>query len=274
MFQHLIVPVDGSEASWRAVAAASRLAAAADRSVEVVQIINPGTNPDPAQAELEDGLARLGALPVAPTITVVEGISVAAVLSARIAARPDTTIAMASTGHGRMSPLLGSIANEILQELDGPIIVFGPQIDVEAVRLDGNYIVALDGSRFADRMAPIAVQWAATYGASPWLVEVLEPGLTTGDLIESAHLMRTAKALQEPGGPEIGFDALRGDDPGDAIWDFARSHGTSLIFMSTHGRTGFARIRLGSVAAAIVRHATVPVVLYRPSDLDPSDAAA
>jgi nucleotide-binding universal stress UspA family protein len=48
-----------------------------------------------------------------------------------------------------------------------------------------------------------------------------------------------------------------------AIVGFARDDASDLIVMSTHGRTGFRRLVLGSVAEAVVREAPCPVLLVR-----------
>ena len=43
----------------------------------------------------------------------------------------------------------------------------------------------------------------------------------------------------------------------------ARERGADLIAMTTHGRSGPARALFGSVAEAVVRHASMPVFLLR-----------
>ena len=48
--------------------------------------------------------------------------------------------------------------------------------------------------------------------------------------------------------------------PADAIVDFANEHGIDLIVMGTHGRTGVARLVMGSIAEAVVRRAECPVL--------------
>lgn len=55
-----------------------------------------------------------------------------------------------------------------------------------------------------------------------------------------------------------------GDDAAAKILDFARAHATTLIAMSTHGRTGAQRLLRGSVAERVLRHSTVPVLLANP----------
>ena len=46
-----------------------------------------------------------------------------------------------------------------------------------------------------------------------------------------------------------------------AIYEAAAKHGADLIIISTHGRTGFRRALLGSVAEGTVRHAGCPVLV-------------
>lgn len=52
--------------------------------------------------------------------------------------------------------------------------------------------------------------------------------------------------------------------PAEAIANFADSVSADLIVIGTHGRTGFKRMMLGSVAEAVVRHANCPVLSYKP----------
>jgi len=49
----------------------------------------------------------------------------------------------------------------------------------------------------------------------------------------------------------------------EAIVGFARDDASDLIVMASHGRTGFRRLVLGSVAEAVARTAPCPVLLVR-----------
>jgi nucleotide-binding universal stress UspA family protein len=49
-------------------------------------------------------------------------------------------------------------------------------------------------------------------------------------------------------------------DPATEILKYARDHGIDLIICGTHGRSGFDRFALGSVAEAVVRKAPCPVL--------------
>jgi nucleotide-binding universal stress UspA family protein len=55
---------------------------------------------------------------------------------------------------------------------------------------------------------------------------------------------------------------LRGD-PATTIVEVAEQENCDLIVMGTHGRTGFARLLMGSVAEAVVRRANCPVFTYK-----------
>jgi universal stress protein A len=51
--------------------------------------------------------------------------------------------------------------------------------------------------------------------------------------------------------------------PADEIVDFARRQNIDLIVMGTHGRTGFNQVAMGSVAEAVVRRASCPVLTVK-----------
>lgn len=50
----------------------------------------------------------------------------------------------------------------------------------------------------------------------------------------------------------------------DALAGYARRHDVDLIVMSTHGRTGFARVSMGSVTDSLIRSTTIPVLVIKP----------
>lgn len=47
-----------------------------------------------------------------------------------------------------------------------------------------------------------------------------------------------------------------------AIADFATANEIDLIAMASHGRSGFRALLLGSVAAGVLRHAELPVLVF------------
>lgn len=60
-----------------------------------------------------------------------------------------------------------------------------------------------------------------------------------------------------------GWDVLHAKSPARALADLAASETdpVGLLVMATHGRTGWDRLRLGSVTTATVHSAPVPVLV-------------
>jgi len=59
---------------------------------------------------------------------------------------------------------------------------------------------------------------------------------------------------------------VRRGEPLDEILATAREEDVDLIAMTTHGRTGAARLLFGSVAEGVLRHAAIPVFLMRQTE--------
>lgn len=264
MVQHLIVPVDGSDASWRAVDVALTLARRADATIDIVEVVADDLGAADAEIRLADRRSQHDTVGVDATIKVlVTSGSVAAALGEEIEAHPEATFVMASHGRGRSAALLGSVTEELLHTVYGPVLVVGPHC--APTDFDGPIIVAVDGSTAAESTLPLAAAWGIELRARPWIVEVAEPGSgTSGDTAESAYPVRLAHALGRDSGHPVEFAVLRGSDVHAEIADFADSLHASMVVASTHGRTGMARFVIGSTAAAIVRHARCPVLLMRP----------
>jgi nucleotide-binding universal stress UspA family protein len=56
---------------------------------------------------------------------------------------------------------------------------------------------------------------------------------------------------------------VRGD-PREAIVEAARTTGADLVVIGSHGRTGLARLLMGSVASHVVTHAPCTVMVVKP----------
>ncbi len=67
-------------------------------------------------------------------------------------------------------------------------------------------------------------------------------------------------ALAELGRDLDAVTALVFGRPAREIVSYASRHGIDMIVMGTHGRTGVSRALLGSVAEAVVRRASCPVL--------------
>ncbi len=143
-------------------------------------------------------------------------------------------------------------------------------------------IVPLDSSETAERSLPYATHLAQKLGAEVRLVSIVEvpvefsswvasPPVSTAYEIDywiesrQEYLDRTAAQLE--GVTTTSIVSL--GTPATVVVEEAGEDGTSIIVMSSHGRTGFRRLVLGSVAARIVRMAKCPTVVVPAHDEEP-----
>jgi len=97
--------------------------------------------------------------------------------------------------------------------------------------------------------------------SDPFLYAAYDPTI----LIEEAeeYLKQVADTLQAEGRTVKWRSEL--DFPASAISYLAREEDVDLIVMATHGSGGLTRLVMGSVATGTIQHATVPVLLVRPT---------
>jgi nucleotide-binding universal stress UspA family protein len=269
MFERVIVPVDGSDFSWRALQPARALATQCDATLEVFQVVVLPDDVDLAEQLILDQLDKVGLRDAGIDVEVsVMGDTIASTIGARVDRHSGSVIVMSSVGRGRSAALIGSIAEELLAELFGPVMLVGPDASTDVTDFRGELLVPVDGSDTSESALALGAAWGITLGARPWVVTVNDPGTRAdADSAESSYPSRLARQLAKQTGRDVEFEVLHGGRPDRAICDYAASLPASLIVASTHGRTGFARIAAGSVAMGIVRHAPCPVVLNRPPHL-------
>lgn len=139
-------------------------------------------------------------------------------------------------------------------------------------------LVPLDGSELAEQVLPHVSQLAGRTGAEIVLLRVpSEPmyDYLVPDPEIAAEMRRDIEMGAQVYLDEIAAElramnlltstvVVWGAPVQDTIVQAARELNADLIAMSTHGRSGLARLVIGSVADEIVRHAPVPVLLVRP----------
>lgn len=264
-FTDILVPLDGSPAAERALAPALELVRRTGVPLRVLSRAQPDEKETLADylagiAERHAGVTEIETL-VVDRDSVPDAIAVGVGL--------ETLVCMSSHGRsGLARAVIGSVAEALLRTLDRPALVVGPHASDDAAFV-GRIVACVDGSPESERTLEPAQRWAASLGLPLWLMEVGEPGapadwVTHGDAFESGHVARLAQRLD---GVE-GWDVLHHHNPAHALVDMAAAQvePTALLVMATHGRTGWDRLRLGSVTAATVHHATVPVLVVPAAD--------
>ncbi len=202
----------------------------------------------------------------------------------RAAARlhPDLMVLATHARGGLGRAWLGSVADALIRRVNVPTLLVHPREDAPLPASTFKHIlIPLDGSKLAEETIPLAARIAALCDSRITLLRVVIPRLVVGrpsyildfdvQLLEQyerdaeRYLESIAARLREST-PNVDAIVVLADNPPRAILDWAAEQGADLIAMSTHGRSGFRRFMLGSVADKIVRGAHVPVLLTRPGD--------
>ena len=133
-------------------------------------------------------------------------------------------------------------------------------------------LVPTDLSRQSTVALEMAASLARARDAELIILHVEEPPLAYGGgeafvgLTEptSEQLLQRLEQIRPPD-PEMRHEhRMVSGLPADTIVRMAEDEGVDMIVMSTHGRTGLSRMLMGSVAEAVVRQASCPVLTVKP----------
>jgi nucleotide-binding universal stress UspA family protein len=263
----ILVPTDGSPASESAFPAIMPLVRAYRPEVDLLYVFE---NPEQAYLpppELPKACGALRSAGVNACLELAEGKPAQEIL--RVAREKNADLIAMST-HGRSGLVrltAGSIAEEVLRKSDIPLLITRPGTMVQDWK---TLAVALDGSDQAEAVLPEVIGLARSLHATVVLIQVVFP-VIAGGVGETAivlppedprpYLNGVAARLAVQG-VTARIVALDGPPAGELLRHLEASP-SSLLCMTTHGRSGLARLFLGSVAEEVLRKAPCPVLLRR-----------
>lgn len=182
--------------------------------------------------------------------------------------------------HGRSGLqrlLLGSTTERVVRRAEVPVLTIRPDA-ADAVRYPYRGVaVPTDGSEGASEALSVGADVATDAEAALYVLSVItyqSLGIDVRSDIQSAMLEESAEeiveeatAAAERAGVETVDGAVEyGSSVHKAILEFLEQRDIDLVVVGTHGRTGFDRFLLGSVAEALLRTSPVPVLTVRPSE--------
>jgi len=146
-----------------------------------------------------------------------------------------------------------------------------------------NILISTDGSELAQRGVDHGLSLAKALGAKVTIITVTEPipfpagaaGAgwvpTTSDIeryeqAQKEHaeqLLGTIRQQTEKLGLEAKFIHAPDNWPAEAIIQAAKSEGSNLIVMASHGRRGLGRLILGSQASEVLSTSPIPVLVVK-----------
>ena len=307
MYQTILVPVDGSDFSAHALPVAVELARRSGATLHLALVHDPSAyipfvpgevavpvydaalvsaQREADQTRLNRAVASLKDSGVRIVSKFLEGTVVESLVEygQQVAAELTVMTTHGRSGFARLR--LGSVASAYLTRATAPVLlVYGagrqPE-DLTAPSLPtGTLLCALDGSPFSENILPHAAGFADACGMRMALVSVVSPHavamapFATEALLADpavldqeehdrvAYLERTAKSCP-PGTTARGVTDM---SVANAILEEAKRIDAGAIAVATHGRGGFKRLMLGSIADELIRHSVLPILVYRP---DPS----
>jgi nucleotide-binding universal stress UspA family protein len=301
MFRRILVPVDTSPRATEALDVARHLAERLDASLILLRVEQPVVDLRDVIADNQDLEGQVWALRK-------QGIDAHFLLQygrpeqgiAETAAHEDTDlIVMAPHTRAGFDALRHpSVTIRMFSRAPAPLLIWpdvSPGKEFSSfLNVAGSLVlVPLDGSTVAEQALPFATAFAREYRRPVVLVRVVTPAFLAGARSETHSLEVETQAEQElealsylrsvrwrmisAGYSNTQSMVLRGQ-PATAILQAAENHNGSLLVMSTHGRGGLTRLLAGSVAAEVMRHTPLPLLVVPPRApaplsmrLEPSD---
>jgi len=174
----------------------------------------------------------------------------------------------------------GSTAQKLLDRVHGSLLLVPHDFPTARIARYHRLVVPLDGSSHAESVLPLATRLARAHGAEIVLVHVVpEPELTEVGPVEKEafdlrdqliernkqvgerYLERTRTGL----GDDITVRTLlvSGGDVRTRLVQAATEQGTDLVLFAAHGRSRRPDVPFGSVAAHLITHAGVPLLIVR-----------
>jgi nucleotide-binding universal stress UspA family protein len=298
VIRSILVPLDGSTFGECALPLAVALARRAAATLHLVHVHSTSSPLTPAGMAIRESIdyqllqdehsyllaaaRRLGESGVTVKTALLEG-DVTAGLKAYARREAVDLVVLSTHARGPFGRFwLGSVSDDLAHDVPVPILLVpahgGPPGATREAHLR-SIAVALDGSSRAERILESAAVLCRLFDAELHLVRVNRPVALPAygnSLMQILEQMRE----QEQREREEGLDYLeamaaqlaqRGvrvkshvlieKQPAVGILNEARTDNADLIALETHGRRGFARLFMGSVADGVVQGGTVPVLL-------------
>jgi nucleotide-binding universal stress UspA family protein len=181
---------------------------------------------------------------------------------------------------GAMEWNLGSTAQQVVAVARGSVVVARSAAHAQDEGAPKRIVLPLDGSPRAESVLPTAARIARAHGAEILLVHVVaEPSATAmlrasddldfarqlADRLESSAT-RYLEDLRDQLGREglpVRAIVLRHADVRQSLLDVARKEAADLIVLSAHGNTCNPSRSFGSVAAHLLAHSSIPLLVLQ-----------
>ena len=189
--------------------------------------------------------------------------------------RPDLLILSTSGARDVKRLALGSTAEQILRNVNCPVLTVGPHVPAFSNMQVGfkQIVYATDFSPEARIGALFAISLASEHDAHISLCHVVAPSWQPGaNIVRSEESFRRRLERLVPANLRnwrISEYEVEHGDPAEAILAFARKRNAELIILGAHPASGIATHLLPGVAFRVIVEATCPVLTLRSPESTP-----
>jgi nucleotide-binding universal stress UspA family protein len=296
----ILVPFDGSDLAEKAAPVAVEVARRTGAALRLLHVHVPL----PADPIYVEGLAvmdehmrpvrrsheqaymekALGRLPrgLDATMAILDG-PVASALADHARTSGADLIVMTTHGRGGLErSWLGSVADELVRVSPVPLLLDRPEPS-SVTGIFRRILVPLDGSALAEAILDHGIRFGRLEpGAEVILVDVVQPvtsdvwlsyaALSPSETVSVTHRQeqRARDYLEgitrrlEAAGVRARSHVVVAANVTAALLEMADTEQVDLVALATHGRSGLARLALGSVADKVIRGSRTPVLILRP----------
>ena len=270
MFRTVLLPLDGSPLAETALGPLQRLLHEVDDAC--VHLLHVSSGDDAEAPDWSRVEARCAEWGLRVERHEAKGDPAQAILAQSEALAPDL-ILMATHGRSGLRRVVrGSVAEAVLREAPAPLLLVNPHHQQRiGESLFRKILVPLDGSPRGDEVLPFVIAVARSVGSEVTLlrIEPIEPYMAEGPPFTPPVTWSpdSVCATLEPQVQRLldaRVDATSEARIGDAAAEIsAAAKDFDLVALTTHGRSGLARLVFGSVAEEILREVERPVLVLR-----------
>lgn len=289
-FSHMVAYVDIMPASRKVIAHALAVARALQGELTLVEVIRAqggGYTPiDPVQWDIRRNEAQAhvkllaqehGSESVIATEVLVG--EAATQICNCVRENAATLTALCTHGNGDAQEWnLGNIAQRVADDVPGSVLLVPATASKDRVVEYTRILVPLDGSVRAESVLPAAIRIARTYDAELLLVHAistpevnpfesrdakLEEHLTDHYEQASHDYLDTIKNRIAGSDLSVRTLILRGGDARRRLKRAIVDEAADLVILASHGHRGHADVPLGDVAAHLIAHTSVPLLMMR-----------
>lgn len=308
MFEHILVPLDGSSLAECVLPHVSALAAIHDSRVTLLRVSAKHGERDraafasPLDARLDSVIAQAYLTEAAQRLSqagvLVETATSTGPAAARIVAFAQQNdvdlIAMSSHGKGGLSGWnMSSVVHKVAARAYRSMMIvraYAPASEKSDMVTYRRLLVPLDGSRRAESILPMAVSLARAHDAQLVLAHIVgeveipdrlwasEEELDLLERLSARRQRRAERYLEEVRAhllvdADIELEVSR--DVSGALQALSEEHAFDLTLMSAHGHSSSPRRTYGSVATSLIGYGSTPLLIMqdlRGAQLVPSQA--